>query len=164
MLLESEQPVLELGQAGEIIWCEHFALHHGEIVLDLIEPAGVTGGMHHDDRRPSTGQALDASLTAVRRTIVHHPEHARSRTLGFLGHHWVDKALKGGDTAFGLTAPVDSRAADVPGREISPRTFTFVLVLDPHGLAGLRRLGGMAAVPCLNAGLLVGGDDTVPWR
>lgn len=41
VLLETQQPVLDLREAGEIIGSERFALDDGQVDLDLAEPTGV---------------------------------------------------------------------------------------------------------------------------
>jgi len=45
---ETEEPILESGERVEVVWCEGFSLHDGEVDFDLIEPACVDGRVHHD--------------------------------------------------------------------------------------------------------------------
>jgi hypothetical protein len=50
---------------------------------------------------------------------------------------------------------------DFPGRQVGPGTFSEVLMLYPHRAAGSDRQSGLLATASLNAGLFVGGNDTV---
>jgi hypothetical protein len=41
--LEAKQPLLDLGQVGEVVRGQDLALDDGEVALDLVEPEACTG-------------------------------------------------------------------------------------------------------------------------
>jgi hypothetical protein len=43
VLLEVQEPLLELGQGKEVIGSEHLSLDNGEVNFDLVEPTSVDG-------------------------------------------------------------------------------------------------------------------------
>src|SRR5258706_604665 len=90
VILEAQQTIFDFSQGPEVIGCEHLALNNREVHLDLVEPAGVHRRMHRDDRGPTSLQAFDASLTAVRGAVVHDPEHPRGGSVGLLLHDLGD--------------------------------------------------------------------------
>jgi hypothetical protein len=83
--------------------------------------------MHRDDRGPTSLQALDASLTAVRGAVAHDPEHPRCRSIGLLLHDLGDQATEGTQpglafaAAKDLLAGTESREGRKPKPAMVPR-------------------------------------------
>src|SRR3990172_450284 len=115
----------------------------------------------HGDARPPASKSLGAALAAVGRTVVHHPEDAGSGAIRLLGHHLGYQTVEAGNASLLLTAAVDLRPSNVPGREVRPRALALILVFHPHGFADSRWGSGMAALAGLDAGLLVGREDAI---
>ena len=86
VFLKGEKALLELGKRGEIIGSEYFPLDDGEINLDLIEPTGVNRGVHEDGIGSAGSDAFNRPLAAMSRAVVHDPEDAVGRLVGFLMH------------------------------------------------------------------------------
>lgn len=76
VFLEVHKPFLKLNQRGQVVRRQHLALDDREVDPDLVEPAGMHGRVDRNDRGPALLQALDTSLAAMRRAIVHDPEDA----------------------------------------------------------------------------------------
>ena len=85
-ILKLEELSFEGAKVGEVIRGQYFALHDGEVDLDLVQPACVDGKMHHLDVRPLALQPLDGGATAVRGTVVDDPEYPGSGSIGFVVH------------------------------------------------------------------------------
>src|SRR3990172_10246924 len=60
VLLEIQQSILYLLEAGEIVGGQNLALDDGEVDLDLIEPTGVNWSMNGDQVGKGFGQASHA--------------------------------------------------------------------------------------------------------
>jgi hypothetical protein len=160
-VLKVEKALLELGKRGEIIGSEYLPLGDGEINLDLIEPAGMNWRVHEDGIGPTGSNAFDRPLAAMSRAVVHDPEDAVGRLIGFLTHDLSHETVGGRDTAFLLTATEEFGAMDVPSCQIGPRAFTKILVFYPHRAADSGRYRGLLAGSRLNAGFFVSGDHEV---
>ncbi|HEX7182324.1 MAG TPA: hypothetical protein VF756_10805, partial [Thermoanaerobaculia bacterium] len=63
----------------------------------------------------------------------------------------------------GLTTTMDLGSPHIPGRQIGPSAQPLVFMLNADEAVGLRPQGGVAAMSGLNAGLLIGTEDTVLW-
>src|SRR2546425_3005473 len=157
LAVESKQAIPQRRKRRKVVRREHFALHDGEVDLDLVEPAGMNGGVDRDDRRPATAKPFVGFPAAVGRAVVHDPENPSGRTVGLFPHDLRDQPSEGGDPGRGLTAAEDLGPAHVPGRKVGPGAFPFVLVLDPHRLAPPWGAGGVNPSAGPGAGLLVGG-------
>ena len=60
MGLESDEALLEFGQAREIIRGEDLALNNRKVDLDLVEPTGVDRSVYEDRVRPLGAEASAA--------------------------------------------------------------------------------------------------------
>jgi hypothetical protein len=58
-MLEGEEAVFDLGQVGEVVGGEDFALDDGEVDLDLVEPAGMDGSVDEVGVGPPLCQSVD---------------------------------------------------------------------------------------------------------
>src|SRR6266849_3153021 len=159
--LEAKESIGDLGERGEVVRGEHLALNDGEIDLDLVEPAGMHRTMNRDDVVESSLQTTDAGIATMRRAVVHDPEDAASSLVGWLAHDVGHQFLEGFDAGGLFAAAEELHAVNVQGGQVRPRPAAFVLVLDAHRAIWSGRQGRMNATACLNAGLLVGGDDEI---
>ena len=159
--LKAEQAILDFGERGEIVGGEHLALDDGEVDLDLVEPAGMDGGVHRHDGRPGFLKPRDGCLTAVRGAVIHDPEHAGGRSIRFLFHHVRNQPLKWIDAGGHVESAEHLGAAHVPSSQICPCTAAGVLVLDEHGPTGSRGQRAMAAQAGLDACLLIGRQHAI---
>jgi hypothetical protein len=154
--LETQQALLDLLQAREIVGCERLALDDGEVDLDLIEPTRVHRAMDGHQVGEGSGEPLDAGLPTMRRAVVEDPEHAARVAIRKLAHDLGDEPTEGLDAGGFLAAPEDLGAVHVEGGQVGPSPGAGVLVLNPRGLMGAWGQGGMGSHACLDAGLLVG--------
>ena len=67
----------------------------------LIQPTGVNGDEHGDQRGPLTLKPLDRLGPAVARAVVQNPEHALRRPIRLLRHHLGDQTVNGAMPAGG---------------------------------------------------------------
>jgi hypothetical protein len=51
--LKIHEALLEMGERGEIVGSEHLSLKDGEIDLNLIDPAGMNGGVYKKSIGPA---------------------------------------------------------------------------------------------------------------
>jgi hypothetical protein len=159
--LKPEEPILDGGQAGEVIGREDLALDDREVDLDLVEPTRVDRGVHQREPGPLGLQPCLRSDATMRGAIVHDPEHSRGRAIGFLAHDLRHQAAEGRDACRALTPPEHLGPVHIPDREVGPGATARVLMLDPHRTArrgGLRRVATHAR---LNARLLVRAEDVL---
>ena len=70
VLLEAQQSILDLLDAGEVIGSKCFALDDGEVDFDLVEPTGVHGAMYGDQVGKGIRQASHAGLPAMRGAVI----------------------------------------------------------------------------------------------
>jgi hypothetical protein len=111
------------------------------------------------------GQFLGHGLmAAMRGAIVHDPEDALSRAVGFLSHHLGDQPIKRSNAVFGFTTAEEFGVVDVPSSDIDQSAPALVLMLDIRRATGAGRQSGVLALTDLDAGLLVRADDEVPSR
>src|SRR3970282_127348 len=82
VVLEAQQAIFDLGEAGEVIWGECPALDDGEVDLNLVEPTGVNVAMNWDQFGKGFGQASHAGLAPMRGAVIHDPEYAPCVTIG----------------------------------------------------------------------------------
>jgi len=78
-----------------------------------------------------------------------------------LSHDLVNQQPERGDAGGGVAAADDAAAPHIPRREISQRPAPRILVPHPRRLLRVRWRRGMAPGPRLDAGLLVGAEDTI---
>src|ERR1700745_330787 len=64
--LKPKEAVLGIRNRIKVIRCQHLTLHHGEVNLDLVQPAGVDRGVHAHDVLPLFLQSMAAALTTMR--------------------------------------------------------------------------------------------------
>ena len=86
VILETQDPVLELLNGIEVVGSQDLSLEHREVDLDLVEPTGVHWSMHEHEVLPSALESVDAGLAPMRGTVVDDPEHSRGGPVGFAGH------------------------------------------------------------------------------
>src|ERR1700681_802117 len=161
--LELKQTDFEFDQRFEVVGREELALNDREVDLDLVEPAGMNGGMDEDQVRPFGAQAETRSLPAMGGAIVDDPEYAASGAVGLLRHDLGNKAVERSDTGLGLASAKQLGAMDIPGGQIGPGTCTRVFMLDIDRPSGSGGQSGVLAPSCLDASLFVGGIDEVTF-
>jgi len=61
VVLEAQQAIFEFSPGLKVVGSEDLTLNNREVHLDLVKPTGVYGGMHWDDRGPTSLQAFDAA-------------------------------------------------------------------------------------------------------
>ena len=76
----------------EVVGREYLPLNNGEVHRNLIEPASVDGGVH-EDHGPWRAQAVDRLLAAMGGTVVHDPENATCRLVGFSADNFSNQAI-----------------------------------------------------------------------
>jgi len=69
----------ELGQAGEVVGGQRFALHDGEVDLDLVDPRGVHRQVDQPGVGVLVGHPLDRCLAGVAGAVVHDPVDGAGR-------------------------------------------------------------------------------------
>jgi hypothetical protein len=94
----------------------------------------------------------------VRGAIVHNPEDPPGSLVRSLGHYLAHQPIERCDTGLGLAATKESGVVNIERREVGPRTYAAVFMLDPSGPRGSRRQGSMFADARLDTGVLVGAD------
>ena len=99
----------------------------------------------------------------MRGAVVDDHEHASGLAVRLDGHELLHELVERDDPVLLVAAIEQLRAAYVPGREVTQRTASLVLVLDAlttldAGLGGQRCV---LALPGLDRGLLVAADDVV---
>ena len=158
-LLEAQETILDLGEAGEIVGGEDLSLDDGEVDLDLVQPTGMNRRVNEDDGRPGEAQALGGLLAPMGGPVVGDPEDALGGAIRLLGHDLRDETIERLDACGFLAAPKDLGAMNVPGSEVGPSAPARILVLDARGPARGRSGRGVFAQAGLNTGLLVGRND-----
>src|SRR5215470_10061093 len=81
MVLEAKKTLTDRVARRKVVGREHLALDDREIDLDLIEPAGVDGGMDQYELRPPGLQPCDCAVSSMCGAIVHDPEDAAGRAI-----------------------------------------------------------------------------------
>ena len=76
----------------EIIRSEDLALDDRKVDLNLVDPTGMDGRVNEDGVRPLGAEAVDGLLAPMRGAVVHDPEHAAGRLVGFLAHYFTHEA------------------------------------------------------------------------
>jgi hypothetical protein len=119
--------------------------------------------LHEAGIGPASGEPVAGCLSAVAGSVVDDPEHAPGRGVGLGGHDLVDEPCEGCDAGLGLAAAEHCGLVYVPGGQILQRAAAVVFVFDAPVAAGVGAQCGVAPDAGLNGGLLVGGDDVVPF-
>jgi len=148
-------------QIGEVVRSEYFALDDGEVDLHLVEPTGMNRRMNQNDPRIHVPQTFAGRLTSMRRTVVHDPEQAFRRTVGFLGEYLGHQSTKRFNACRRFTASHDITTANVPSGQVLQRAVSFIFAFHALGSFPSRLQWWMDTAASLNAGLLVGTDDKV---
>jgi hypothetical protein len=161
-LLVQLQPLLDLVQAGKVVRGQDLPLDDREINLHLIQPTGMHRRMDHDRLAIRLAQPFDRRLAAMRRAIIHHPEHSVGRAIRLGRHHLIDQPAERIDSGPLLAPAQNLSTSDVPRRQVLQGSASLVLVLDAHRSPRGGRQRRVTADPGLDAGLLVGADDVVP--
>src|SRR5687767_5843562 len=91
VLLETEESILDFLKRAEVVRRERLAFNDGEVDFYLVEPAGVDRSMHRDEIREGGFQAPNTWLAAMRRSVVHNPEHSSRVAIRRLGHDLGDE-------------------------------------------------------------------------
>jgi len=133
ILLEAQQSLRDLLDAGEIIGGEGFALDDGEVDLDLVEPTGVNRAVDRDQVGKGVGQASHAGRPAMRGAIIHNPEYAAGITVGWLSHDLGDEPSERSDAGGWLAPAEDFGAVYIERSQVGPCPGAGVLVFDARG-------------------------------
>src|SRR5215211_3458084 len=83
-LLEGEEAFGQSVEVGQVVGAHNLALDHREVDLDLIEPGGINRKVEEPQIRPLSLKALDRGFPSMGGAVVHDPEHAIRRGVGFL--------------------------------------------------------------------------------
>jgi len=159
IILEVEQALCELVEAGEVVRGEDFSLHDGKVDLDLIKPTRMDRAMNERQAREQVLESRDGSLATVRTPIVDDPEDTPRIVVGRASHDLLDKTVKGGNAGGRFAAAEDTGTMNVESGDVGPGSATAVFVFDAHRALRRGAQGGMLAPPGLDAGFLVGRDD-----
>lgn len=138
VLLEAQQSILDLIEAGEIIGSEGFALDDGEIDLDLVKPTGVNRTVNGNQVGIGLGEASHTGLAAMGGAVIHDPEHAPRVAVGCLTHDLVDEAAERIDAGGFLATTKDLGTMHIERRQVGPRPGARVLVFDASVTVGAR--------------------------
>ncbi len=130
MALEVENPLCEGPQRWKGIGRESLALEHGEVDLDLIEPARVDGTMHEHEVGKSGAESSHGGGATVCGAVVDDPEDSSRLAVGALLHGLGDQAIEAGDAGLAFAATEEAEAVDIESGEVSPGAESPVLVLD----------------------------------
>ena len=90
------------------------------------------------------------------RTIVNDQKDTPCCGIGWLTHHVVNKAIKGGDAASAFAPAKQFGAMDIKGRYVGPSAASGVFMFHFHWRTRLDRIGGMKTAASLDAGFLIG--------
>src|SRR5215468_4633874 len=93
-LLIQPQPQLDLGQVGEVIGREDFALYHREVDLHLVEPTCMHRRVYQDGVGVTPQYPPLRRRAPMRRAVVHDPEHPLRAVVRLLGHHLLYQSPK----------------------------------------------------------------------
>ena len=158
VLLEAEESVFDFLKRVEVVGRERLAFNDGEVDFDLIEPACVDRSMHGDEVGESCLEAANTRLAAMRRAVVHDPEHVLGVAIRRLRHDLGNQAIERLDAGGLLATAEELRAMNIHRGQVRPGAASRVLVLDTSGLAWTGRQGGMLSNARLDAGLFVSGE------
>ena len=89
-------------------------MNDGEIDLDLIDLAGMNGGVDEKGIGPTGSNAFDSFLTAMSRAVVHDPKNALGGYVGFATHYLGDETIGGSNAVLLFTVSEDLSTMDVP--------------------------------------------------
>ena len=162
VILEVEDSLGDVFAGVEVVGCEGLSLEHGEVDLDLIQPAGVHGQVHEDEFGPLGVEPVHSTLAAVDRAVVDDPEDSLRRSVGFGAHDRSDQGIKAVDRRSFDDVAKEACPMDIPGRLVRTGAAAAVLVLEAKRLARARRPTRMASLADLQARLLIGGEDEIP--
>lgn len=130
VVLEAQQAIFDLSEAGEVVGSECLALDDGEVDLDLIKPTGVHRAVNEEEIAKSLFESAHARLSAVRRAVVHDRKDAASVAIRGLSHDLLDQAAEGLNAGGFLATPKDLRAVDIKGCQMGPSATAGILVLE----------------------------------
>src|SRR5437764_11730406 len=103
-MLEASEGGLELVEGSELTGGEEFALNHGEVDFDLIEPTGVDGRVDEDEVGPFGAQTLAGGGSAMGRAVIDDPEDAVCGAVGLLGHDIGHEPVEGHDASLAFAS------------------------------------------------------------
>ena len=156
MLLKSMEAMGDFSGGFKVVGCEDLSLNHREIDFYLVQPTGMDRRVKRNNVGPLGHQPAVAALAPMGGAVVHDPEHAASRTIGFLGHDLGDQTLEGRNASGVLTSSEDSGAPNIPGCQVGKGAAPGIGMFDAHGVARPRREARMFPPAGLDAGLFVG--------
>ena len=156
MLLKSKEAMGDFSGGFKVVGCEDLSLNHREIDFYLVQPTGMDRRVKRNNVRPLGHEPAVAALAPMGGAVVHDPEHAASRTIGFLGHDLGDQTLEGRNASGVLTSSEDSGAPNIPGCQVGKGAAPGIGMFDAHGVARPRREARMFPAAGLDAGLFVG--------
>lgn len=107
--------------------------------------------------------SVSRSMASDRRGLTRCP---RPRTpfrcgIGLTGHDLLDQRSERLNAGSGIAPAIDGGPVDVLGGQVGPGAAAVVVVADGHHPGPTRRHKWMTTAPCLNRGLLIGGDHLV---
>ncbi len=82
MGLECRQPVCDCVSVAEVRGQEHVSSNDRELDFDLVEPLRLDGRVHDERIGELFGERIECFLSAMRRAVVHDPEHPIGRERG----------------------------------------------------------------------------------
>jgi len=132
VLLEAMNAFFNGLQRGEVIGSEGLPLQHGEIDLDLVQPACMYGAVNEDESRVLALQSQGALGAPMRGAVVDNPEDTSGRIVRGPRHDLVHQAIEGGNAGVALAATEEFGVVYVHGSDVCPGTTTLVLVFDFH--------------------------------
>src|SRR5713101_3744593 len=125
--------MFEFAEGFEVTGCEYFPLDNGEINFNLIEPTGMDRGVYEEHVGPLRAQAVDRLLAAMGGTVVHDPENATCRLVGFSAHDFCNQAIDRSNAGFLFAAAEHLGPMHVPRRQIGPCACTEIFVFHSGG-------------------------------
>src|SRR5208337_2012280 len=82
--LVQPQSLLDLLQAGEVVWGQDLPLDDREVDLHMIQPTGMHGRMDQERLAVRLPQSPYRRLTAVRGAVVHDPKDTAGRPIAYV--------------------------------------------------------------------------------
>jgi len=163
VVLEAQQAIFDLSEAGEVVGSECLALDDGEVDLNLVEPTGVNRAVNREQVGKGLGQASHAGRAPMRGAVIHDPEHAPCVTIGWLSHDLSNETAERIDAGGFLATAKNLGTVYIERRQVGPSSTALIFVFDASGTLGARWRGGMFAHARLDAGFLVGAEhELVP--
>jgi hypothetical protein len=117
--------------------------------------------MHDDDTWVTLSKFVRCTLAAMRRAVIHNPEHAARGTLWLLGHHLIHQASESGLACARFTATEDLGTMHIPRGQVLQRSTARVFVLDTGRSKWAGRQRRMTAATHLNTRFLISAEHVL---